>query len=408
MWRKERRYTGDRQSDDSLISLSTSLRDLAMNSLRFSKQPFTEEELKDATPKQILQRMLSTSSYISTTSSLATKYNSASTNPSTFAFEELGKGQCGTVYALIGSPTIVKIPNHEGKFEELGIDYRRHTRVQEAIQQHGQNLDHARLPKLHAFLSPKSDFWKKYGLLFPHHVDVRNFGLTSERIFSAPLPVREALVDVLLPPLNKNQKHKFLMKPENKHCIIRMYLGRRCTIKTQKLHTIKLQNFPLHVNEMEDLHLNTGYFARCMANTLAIIHWGAKIDGNDIEFVLGSSPAQTKRPSSDELEKLSLWEMAEACELDFSQRTMEMWVIDFNQCSQVEDDEAGIDKMIKAFIHNDPYYPRPGQADENDQELWKIFRTSYLFESAKLTKSKGPFKFIIGVEETGKSIDSLF
>lgn len=34
------------------------MKDLAINSLRLSKQPFTEEKLKDATPKQILQRML--------------------------------------------------------------------------------------------------------------------------------------------------------------------------------------------------------------------------------------------------------------------------------------------------------------------------------------------------------------
>ncbi|KAM0388899.1 hypothetical protein ACHAQC_009177 [Fusarium culmorum] len=94
-------------------------------------------------------------------------------------------------------------------------------------------------------------FWKECGRLFPHHVDAKNFGLTLECIFSAPLPVREALVDALLPPLNKVQKHNFLTKPENKHCIIRMYLGRRCTIKLQKLHTIKLQE--LQQQEQEEL-----------------------------------------------------------------------------------------------------------------------------------------------------------
>ncbi|KAJ4120136.1 hypothetical protein NW768_010420 [Fusarium equiseti] len=175
------------------------------------------------------------------------------------------------------------------------------------------------------------------------------------------------------------------------------------------VQSIKLQNFPLHVNEMEDIGLDTSHFARLMANTLAIIHWGAKVDGNDIEFVLGYSPAQTRTPTPEEAELLTLWELADYCELEFARRTMEMWVIDFNQCSAVEDNETGVDKMVKAFIHNDPYYPRPGQPDKNDQQLWGIFRQSYLEMSDKLIKSTNPLKFIETVEkQSKKSIDNLF
>ncbi|EKJ76808.1 hypothetical protein FPSE_02994 [Fusarium pseudograminearum CS3096] len=57
-----------------------------------------------------------------------------------------------------------------------------------------------------------------------------------------------------------------------------------------------------------------------------------------------------------------------------------MWVINFNQCSLVEDDEDCIDRMVRAFIYNDPYYPRPDLA-----------------ASAKLTDSISPAKFITTV-----------
>ncbi|GKU12388.1 unnamed protein product [Fusarium langsethiae] len=403
------------QSDYSIASLSDSVKSMAINTLRIASQPFTEQEINNSTPEQILQRMLSTTSYISTTSSLATKHQRAKEIPNSVRFfEELGKGQCGTVYGFMGSSTVVKLANHEGKHEELGTDYRMHTRVHEATREH--DPDHeisARLPKVYAFIGPESEFWNECGLLFDTQVKVRGYGLESERIFPAPLPVREALVDALLPPVIKRDRDKFLAQPENKNCLVRMYLGRRYTTKVQgKVRNLKLQNFPLHVNEMEDLGLDTGHFARLMANTLAIIHWGAKVDGNDIEFVLGSSPVQTKTPTSKELETLKLWKMAKACDLQFTRRTMEMWILDFNQCSPVGDDEAAIDKMVRAFIYNDPYYPRPSQSNENDRKLWSVFRQTYLKMSGRLTKSTNPVKFIETVEEqskkTQKYIDGLF
>ncbi|CAF3548903.1 unnamed protein product [Fusarium graminearum] len=73
----------------------------------------------------------------------------------------------------------------------------------------------------------------------------------------------------------------------------------------------------------------------------------------------------TRTLPSKELEKLSLREMAEACELDFAQKTIEMW-------------------------------------------LWKVFRETNLAASTRLTDSMSPVKFITTVETSKKRIDSLF
>ncbi|TQN72968.1 hypothetical protein CSHISOI_02475, partial [Colletotrichum shisoi] len=387
-----RQLNASDETDYSTNSLSASVKSLAIRSLQLAKDHLTEEQLRNSTPEQVLQRMLSTKSYISTASSFAKKHKAAHSDPSQRYFEELGKGQCGTVYGLLGTATVTKLPNTQDKVKELHADYLMHLSIQEAIHKHDPDHEFSvRVPKLDTWHAPTSRFWAECGLLFDPHVDGNNFALVSERILPAPLPVREALVDALLPTTIRRRKQDFLALPENKNCLIRIYLGRRHTTEKQdRIQNLKLQNFPLHVNEMEELGLDTAHFASLMANTLAIMHWGAMVDGNDVEFILGSSPAQSRILSSKEAKALTMWQLADAVNIDFIRRTMEMWLIDFNQCTEIRDDKAGIDKLVKAFIFNDPYYPRPNQGTSRDRELWGVFRKDYLNTSHKLTQSPSP------------------
>ncbi|KAK2050519.1 hypothetical protein LZ31DRAFT_589985 [Colletotrichum somersetense] len=262
---------------------------------RVVRETFTEEQYQKSTPEQVLQRVLSTESYISTTSSFAEK-NNASFSDYLRKFEEIGRGQCGTVCGLLGT-TVTKLPNAPVKVDELRADYLMHNRIENAMQKYDPSHEiSARLPKLGGWHDRESGFWAEYGLLFGSHVQLRESALVSERVLPAPLPVREALVDALFPAVIRRRKQDFLTRPENKNCLDRMYLGRRHTTKTQdRIQNLILQNFPLHVNEMEDLGLDKAHFARLMANTLAIMHWGAMVDGNDVEFILGSSRAKSRR-----------------------------------------------------------------------------------------------------------------
>ena len=64
--------------------------------------------------------------------------------------------------------------------------------------------------------------------------------------------------------------------------------------RRMRFQAFSLRNYPLHLDQMEELaipfdHLES--YARAMAETLAVMHWGAGMDGNDVEFVLGSHPA---------------------------------------------------------------------------------------------------------------------
>jgi hypothetical protein len=88
----------------------------------------------------------------------------------------------------------------------------------------------------------------------------------------------------------KRDKDYFLSCPENKDCLVRLYLGWRA--KQSASSHFNLRNFDLMVNEMEELKLDTHSFA----------HWKAKIDVDDVEFVPGRAPVFHLLPTAADLE----------------------------------------------------------------------------------------------------------
>ncbi|KAJ5192549.1 Protein of unknown function DUF3669 zinc finger protein [Penicillium cf. viridicatum] len=397
-------------TDESEYSIAE-FKDLPLTSLHLAKDHFfSPEDLTSIKPEQILARMLSTKSYILTASSLAELNNVTRGNASQQRFLEIGKGQCGTVYALLGTDTVAKIPNSAEKVCQLLTDFEMHTRIIEAMTDVETGIDMGiKIPKLYRWATPNSkNFWSNYGLRFAQNVDAQNFAIISSRVFPIPFPIREAIVDVLCPRIIQRQKAEFLAKPENQNCLIRTYLGRRLTSKGKtSLESFKLQNFPLHVNEMEDLQLVTSSFAQVMAQTLAILHWKAGVDGNDIEFILGSAPLSTQM-RADEIDEDNEWSLGER--FDFCRRSISLWLIDFNQCAKFEDTDAGLKKTVDAFIWNNPYYPSPSSTMEEDKKLWRDFSQRYLDVSRMLTTSTTPHRFITEVEKQGRkgTVDELF
>lgn len=88
--------------------------------------------------------------------------------------------------------------------------------------------------------------------------------------------------------------------PSSKDCIIHPLLGRRRFGGSRHGGRIffSLGNYKLHVDQIKDLDLDAEEYATSMADALVVLHWHTKIDGNDIEFVLGSSPADYNSVSS--------------------------------------------------------------------------------------------------------------
>lgn len=198
----------------------------------------------------------------------------------------------------------------------------------------------------------------------------------------------------------------------NTHCLIRAYLGKRKNNRVEegarpahlkKLRPFSLRNFPLCVDQMEDLELNVEGCARGMADALAYMHWTAKVDGNDVEFVLG------QRRSDKTQQTLPCIR-----EKDFESAVLgphAMWVLDFDCCREMTMDEEGIKTACKSFWRNDQYYPRPGSNSPPDQRLWAVLREDLLKTSETLLEGESegikklPVMLMDMIEETkGKSL----
>jgi hypothetical protein len=139
---------------------------------------------------------------------------------------------------------------------------------------------------------------------------------------------------------------------------------------------------------MEGLGLDVKSYAETMAEALALMHWGAKIDANDVEFVLAPPRVAPSVFQSDYLGAHS------------------MWTLDFDCCRPIEVDEAGVEQACVAFYKNDPFYPRPGTGEAADEELWTVFKRRFLESSQRILEADKWFladKLMERIEEEGQS-----
>ncbi|KAF2817084.1 uncharacterized protein BDZ99DRAFT_456879 [Mytilinidion resinicola] len=73
---------------------------------------------------------------------------------------------------------------------------------------------------------------------------------------------------------------------------------------------------------METLGLDLDVFAQALARAHAVIHWAARLDGDDIEFVLGTSITSSGQGS-------------------VQNRAVKLYVLDFGRCQPIKLDEDG-------------------------------------------------------------------
>ncbi|ODM18941.1 hypothetical protein SI65_05558 [Aspergillus cristatus] len=148
--------------------------------------------------------------------------------------------------------------------------------------------------------------------------------LESQRIPPFPEATRELLIQDYCAPDNrpKASAHK-----ANHDCLIRPYLGRR-RIRKEPSKFISLRNYPFHVDQMEDIGLPA-----CDMSY-----------GNDVEFVLAPPDGQRQEDTMPNI---------------LGEHTM--WMLDFDLCRDMSMDEAGVQKAVRAYWRNDPFYPRPGK-----------------------------------------------
>lgn len=126
---------------------------------------------------------------------------------------------------------------------------------------------------------------------------------------------------------------------------------------------------------MTDLGLDTHSLATAMGKAYAIMHWGAGINGDDVEFVLGTSLLLTEGTNSHR---------------DVQNRAVGMYLLDFGQCNAVnlQEDPDIVYQAFKGTMvtdNNQSYIPNC----RTSPALFQSFRDGYLQAGRVVLEQKG-------------------
>ena len=370
-------------------------------------------------------------------------------------YQQIGRGSCGVILCRpidvyfvakweINPRTHTRIgarihgpmakrpnPSHDPSIG-LANDWRMHETVFKSFQRTPAFTPNLRVPRPLAFVY-QHDRMGQAGLaanMPPDQSKPRDI-LISQRIPPVSVAVWETLINTYSPEPNKVRSLRGL---EDRACLIRLYLGKRRPARKHHLQDqelgpsnfFSLRNFKMYFDQMIDLELHISFIAETMADALAVMHWEARIDGRDVEFVLGGVPGDDKTfvsPSYDGWKEVARpgfqegqWSHTSRISsvIDFRGRRVCMWLLDFNQCHKMAMDGHGVEQAVDAYFVNDPYYPRPPRnlrkarggalpdADDpaellqryEDDENWSKFRDRYLTTSAELLKESTGYQHL--------------
>ena len=398
----------DRSTEDPQAGYSQSFKE-DMSLSRALGQKLTIESLlsQKLTAESLLSRLLSTKSTISTASSFAQAQQDAVYQPESRKFFSIGEGRLGRVYDWIGTARAAKICMRSDDIE-LRIEAAVHKLICDTydLLVRGKAPVTFHVPKFYNLLvdDAAKKWWAENGTQFPADDKSKAIQghtlLLSERILPLPKVVREALIDTYFKEADRAAAKQ---NPLNRDCLIRVYLGSQ---RTRFQYGI-LRNMPLTLAQMHILNLPLDDFASAMATALAMLHFGAKVDAHDVEFVLGTQPYA--------------WKFTPAV-VNFRDRYLQLWILDFNQCGEVTMDEEGMNDAVQAYFDNDPYFPRPylacygsalgslslppTEATKYVSRLWTTFRNQYVVAGKRFlddNNSTLPEMFIHTVEQRAAS-----
>lgn len=301
-------------------------------------------------------------------------------------YRQIGQGFCGSVWAVEGGNTAIKRDDGDSG-GSLMNDYKMRKLVLKAADAL-QNQVSVCIPRWPDIIKKDSSpSWWMYNLSrFPTGYEKCNI-LFSERIPAFSQNVRDRLINQYCPT---SLVAAIKANDADRDCLIRPYLGRRNIQNEARRgqNTFSLRNFPLDLGQAEDLGLPILQYAHAMAEMLAMMHWSARIDASDIEFVLAGAPSEPGTGSTYTHSFLG---------------THSLWILDFDCCKPLSMDDAGIEQAARAFVRNDPFFPRPS-VHGWDSTLWIEFERRYFECSYAITGVNGdncqlPMKFIKQVHQ---------
>jgi hypothetical protein len=176
------------------------------------------------------------------------------------ALRRIGQGFCGTVWAdFSGIGDAIKR-------EDGGPGRSLHEFVMhQMILKYWSGKCAARVPRCYQYIASDDQWWERILSKYPSTLQPCNV-MVTERIPPFLDGVRERLIDTYCP---EKLRPSIKMSEPDRDCMIRPYLGRRRRLATSRFQAFSLRNYPLHVDQMEEMALDTIMYARIMAETLA-------------------------------------------------------------------------------------------------------------------------------------------
>ncbi|CAG8135580.1 unnamed protein product [Penicillium olsonii] len=286
----------------------------------------------------ILERTLSLRSVISTTSSFSQLAQTSRNRPHLQQINQIGAGSQGVVFERAGKDSVLKKerPGNEILSSNLTKEYTIHRRVSAAFD-HYQPLT-------------------KCETIVPKGSTALEITVLMQRILPLPKVVRRALIHHFI-TADIPQASALLADPRNKHCLARVYLGKENGALS---HESPLRNFPLYLDDMKRIGIDTIELTSALGKAYATLHWGAGVNGDDIEFVLGTTVEQAvcgRQPHED--------------------RAIGLFLLDFGQCDIVDlSQESGtVYQAFKgAMLSGDNQHFIP---HANQPELFAAFKKGY-------------------------------
>ncbi|KAL3418821.1 hypothetical protein PVAG01_09042 [Phlyctema vagabunda] len=297
-------------------------------------------------------------------------------NNTTFMNRRIGQGFCGTVWSSEMENARAIKREDGGPGRSLRNDYIMHQKIRAAMD----TACRVYLPVCYEYVhADDSNWWTEHLPAFPEDYQVPCNVLVSDRIPPFSEATRNKLVDLYCPT---SLKPSIKLSEPDRDCLIRPYLGRRRRLVRQsRFQAFSLRNYPLHIDQIEDLRLDDALYAEIMAETLAELYWNAHVDANDVEFVLAPPRKDNGTHTEATIQSNALGEHV-------------IWLLEFACCKHMPLDEMGVEQAVAAFYRNDPFYPRPGQEDNKDEALWRGFKDRFLERSAEILGQESPGTYL--------------
>lgn len=324
----------------------------------------------------------------------------AASSRSSLPLRSIGAGTCGTVFERHGLLEVVKRARNGYEFA-LWNDFIYHKRALASFERKHHLVQLVNIPRCLNFVYARcSELWLQNVHLLPKEYQTDRYALLAlEQILPIPKAIRLALIDSFFP---EDARHAAKANKDNNDCLIRLYLGKRRQHHQIESPQTSLRSYALHLDQMENLKLDTCAFAAAMAQALAVMHWEAHIDANKVEFVLGAARcAQNQAAFNIKDGSVPLLALHYgSTTVEYRCQSINMWLLDFRRCGDifVKTDSrcgaslrpsvnearsvrkltAGLQLAIDAFFLNDPYFPRPLSPNAHERQIWEAFSNAYL------------------------------